>query len=403
MMVALAGRGVAPGGVCNLRAARTATIRRGRRVERIEAEQLDAVGAAPILKQYLRENALVRPQVAAGVDDPVSAFEATADRYPVFLIRPVLAYHRVARRTEPVVCLHMGTGLVWGTVRMAAVTGVLALVLVGAGCAASEVPRESPAAVTPSSTAAEAEVKLVDVGNGRSVSATCWGSGSPAVIFLHGLIMQGDSDGWAHSPELQQRIAPETTYCEYERVNVGASSKVDGPFAVTDTVADLKGLIQGLGLASPVVLVGGSFGGLVAYTYAGTHPADVAGAVLLDPTLQSEDEIEKSLLPESMWLPYEAWEDTREQIDVLGAYPVAREALAGIPSVPGTIFVTESLEAPDPASAEAFRAGIRQMQADLIAHFDPSATITVDAPHAMLPIVPDEIAAAVIGMVDAAG
>ncbi|MGC5221722.1 alpha/beta fold hydrolase [Micromonospora sp. DT81.3] len=114
---------------------------------------------------------------------------------------------------------------------------------------------------------------------------------------------QGDSDSWAHSPHLQQRIAPETTYCEYERVNVGDSAKVQGPLSVTDTVADLRGLIERLGLATPVVLVGGSFGGLIAYTYAGTHPEDVAGVVLLDPTLPSEDEIERALLPESMWLP----------------------------------------------------------------------------------------------------
>ena len=32
---------------------------------------------------------MVRPQVAVGVDDPLSAFEAVADRYPVFLIRPL--------------------------------------------------------------------------------------------------------------------------------------------------------------------------------------------------------------------------------------------------------------------------------------------------------------------------
>ena len=128
MMIALARRGMAPGGVLsltvvgrtsgaertvpvtpvvvdgreylvapyghvgwvhNLRAARTGTIRRGRRVERFEAEELDAVAAAPILKQYLRENAMVRPEVAVGVDDPMSAFEAVADRYPVFLIRPL--------------------------------------------------------------------------------------------------------------------------------------------------------------------------------------------------------------------------------------------------------------------------------------------------------------------------
>jgi len=77
------------GWVHNLRAARAGTIRRGRRIERIEAEELDAATAAPILKQYLRENPMVRPQVAVGVDDPLAAFEAVADRYPVFLVRPV--------------------------------------------------------------------------------------------------------------------------------------------------------------------------------------------------------------------------------------------------------------------------------------------------------------------------
>lgn len=286
------------------------------------------------------------------------------------------------------------------TARLAALTGLVALILAAAGCATGISQRESPVALAPSPTVGAGESKLVDVGHGRSVSATCWGSGSPAVIYLHGMIMLGDSDAYAHSRELQQRIPPVTTYCEYERVNVGGSSKVDGPFPVTDTVADLQGLIQGLDLATPVVLVGGSYGGLIAYTYAGTHPEDVAGVVLLDPTLQAEDEIEKALLPQGMWLTVEAWKDTREQVDVLGAYPIARDALTRVPAVPGTIFVTESLEAPDPHSAEEFRSGIRQMQADLIDHFDPSQMITVDTPHEMLPIVPDQIAAEVNAIVE---
>ena len=214
--------------------------------------------------------------------------------------------------------------------------------------------------------------------------------------------MRGDSDEWAHSRDLQQRIPSETTYCEYERVNVGGSSMVDGPFPITDTVDDLQGLISGLGLTTPVVLVGGSFGGQVAYTYAGTHPEDVAGVVLLDPTLQAEDEIEKALLPESLWLPSDAWQDTREKIDALGAYPIARDALNRVPAVPGTIFVTEYLDAPDPASAAEFRSGIRQMQSDLIDHFTPSQMITVDTPHGMLSLVPDQIAAEVIAIVEAA-
>ncbi|MGC5170151.1 hypothetical protein ACLQ2Q_05835 [Microbacterium sp. DT81.1] len=98
----------------------------------------------------------------------------------------------------------------------------------------------------------------------------------------------------------------------------------------------------------------------------------------------------------------DAWEATREQIDGLGAYPIARVALNRIPAVPGTIFVTESLEAPDPESAEQFVSGIRHMQADLIAHFDPSQMITVDTPHVMLPVVPDQIAAEVTAIVESA-
>ncbi|MGC5221723.1 hypothetical protein ACPW96_03875 [Micromonospora sp. DT81.3] len=98
----------------------------------------------------------------------------------------------------------------------------------------------------------------------------------------------------------------------------------------------------------------------------------------------------------------DAWEATREQIDGLGAYPIARVALNRIPAVPGTIFVTESLEAPDPESAEQFVSGIRHMQADLIAHFDPSQMITVDTPHGMLPVVPDQIAAEVTAIVESA-
>lgn len=282
----------------------------------------------------------------------------------------------------------------------------LASLLTLTACSAVD-PAPSAAPSVPSTgtvTTAEGgpESVLVDVGNGRSVSVTCWGSGSPAVIYLHGMIMRGDGDEWTHARELQDRIPPETTYCEYARVNTGDSSRVEGPFPITDSIADLHGLIDGLGFETPVVLVGGSFGGLLAYAYAGTHPDDVAGVVLLDPTLHAEDEIEKQLLPEEFWLTAEAWQDTREEIDVLGAYAVARTALASVPAIPGTIFVTEHLEAPDPASAAEFRAGIRQMQADLIEHFEPSQVIAVGAPHVMLPVVPDRIAEEVMTMVDAA-
>ena len=42
------------------------------------------------------------------------------------------------------------------------------------------------------------------------------------------------------------------------------------------------------------------------------------------------------------------------------------------------------------------------MQMDLIDHFDPSQVIVASAPHAMLPVIPDQIADEVIAIVDAA-
>lgn len=184
---------------------------------------------------------------------------------------------------------------------------------------------------------------LVKVAPGRSLAVSCYGQGEPAVVYLHGLIQPGDSRSWAHSPELLQRVASKTTYCEYERTNVGRSSTVAGPIPIGETVADLTGVIAGAGIDPPVVLVGGSFGGLVAYSYAGMHPEAVAGVVLLDPTLPDEPALERTFLGPDMWLPAEAWRDSEEKIDVVGAYTFAQTALATTPPVPGTIFVTEEL------------------------------------------------------------
>lgn len=157
-----------------------------------------------------------------------------------------------------------------------------------------------------------------------------------------------------------------------------------------------------MGVERPVVLVGGSFGGRVTYTNAGPHPKDVAGVVLLDPTLQDEPALERAHLTKDMWLPDDAWRDSAEKIDVAGTYAVAQRALATTPTIPGTLFVTKELWAPDGKNAEPFRQGVRAQQAALADHYDPRKTITVDAPHAMLAVVPDHVAAETLAILDSA-
>ncbi|GAB3616062.1 nitroreductase family deazaflavin-dependent oxidoreductase [Okibacterium endophyticum] len=72
--------------VQNLRAAGTATLRRGRLDERVAVEELNTTDAAPILKRYVQQVPIVRPHVGAGPDDDLAAFEAIAPRHPVFLL-----------------------------------------------------------------------------------------------------------------------------------------------------------------------------------------------------------------------------------------------------------------------------------------------------------------------------
>ncbi|USQ75935.1 alpha/beta fold hydrolase [Ornithinimicrobium cryptoxanthini] len=303
---------------------------------------------------------------------------------------------------------------------------VIAVILMVAGCGdgGTASPTVAPAADSTLTSAADATVApppdstattstghagpgepwfndRIEVAEGRLLKATCYGTGSPAVIYLHGMIQPTDSVSWAHAPEMQQRIGTQTTYCEYERTNVGRSSGQEGPIPVSETVTDLHALVEELGLETPVVLLGGSFGGLVAYTYAGTYPDDVAGVVLLDPTLQDELALDQ-LLPEEWRLPEDAWKDSKEQIDHYGAYDIAQSALDGIPDVPGTIFVTEVLGGPPGEDGDELRQAIRDQQQALIGRFDPSQTITMDVPHTMMSVIPEEIAAAVLEIVAAA-
>lgn len=270
------------------------------------------------------------------------------------------------------------------------------------GCAADPTSERQP----PTTPAAAAEAPsfddLVEASGGRTLATTCWGDGSPTVVYLHGLLMPRDGAGWAHAPELRTRLRDEATFCEYERANVGRSSKQDGPIPIEDTLADLDAVLDGIEATSPVILVGGSFGGLVASTYAGTRPDRVAGVVLLDPSLPGSNALEAEYLPPEFRLTPEAWDDSAEKIDVFAADLVAVAALETLPAIPGTVFVTESMELP-PANEEAFLAALRAQQADVAARFSPGELVTVDAPHAMVPVVPDEISDAIRAVIGEAG
>jgi len=138
---------------------------------------------------------------------------------------------------------------------------------------------------------------LVDIGD-RSLYLECRGSGSPTVILEAGF--RSRADYW--TDDLIQPDAPRTMVfagvaavtrvCAYDRP--GTTTVIDGalqpsrsdpvamPRTALDSVQDLHALLQATKVPGPYVLVGHSYGGMLARLYASSYPNEIVGMVLVD-------------------------------------------------------------------------------------------------------------------------
>jgi pimeloyl-ACP methyl ester carboxylesterase len=109
------------------------------------------------------------------------------------------------------------------------------------------------------------------------------GDGSPPVIFEAGIA--ASSVNWS---AVQSAIASMTSTVSYDRRGLGSSAPGTCPFTLEAMTSDLRRVIQGLGLRRPVVIVGHSFGTLIARVYAHRFREDVESLVLVDPVTPDE-------------------------------------------------------------------------------------------------------------------
>ena len=182
------------------------------------------------------------------------------------------------------------------------VLALLAVVVAFGACGSDDDDAGSTSAGTTAETKAEttptAPAGRFAVGKDRhELALDCMGTGTPTIILEAGT----DSSAVADLAPIEAALAERTTTCTYDRAGTGTS---DPPTAarrtLDDVVADLHGLIAAAKLEGPYLLAGQSGGGNVAIHYAGRHPENVAGVVLID-TPAPVDDLAKEFPGSQAW------------------------------------------------------------------------------------------------------
>lgn len=158
----------------------------------------------------------------------------------------------------------------------------LAVVLTAGACGGAG--DEAAATSTTSTTAAierptEPVDKSFDV-DGVGFHLHCTGAGDTTVLLLAGWDAGGD-ESWS---TIQSGLSDEARVCTYDRPGTGQSDAPVADQTFESQAADLRTLLDAAGEPGPYVVVGHSFGGAEAVTFASQTPGDVTGLMLLDGT-----------------------------------------------------------------------------------------------------------------------
>jgi pimeloyl-ACP methyl ester carboxylesterase len=135
---------------------------------------------------------------------------------------------------------------------------------------------------------------FVSLPNGRRMNLICMGEGTPVVLLESGL--GSHISVWGL---VQYKIAQTTRTCAYERAGIGISDEGPTPRDAVAVDTDLYALLQAAGLKAPYVLVGHSLGGYFVRLFADLHPKQMAGMVLIDPTIDNQKQLIRTIAPPS--------------------------------------------------------------------------------------------------------
>jgi len=137
-----------------------------------------------------------------------------------------------------------------------------------------------------------ADSKLVSLPGGRKLNIYCQGKGTPVVMLESGL--GAGAFAWRM---VQGGIARTTQVCAYDRAGYWKSAIAGDLRDAGAEADDLAALLKAAKLPAPYVIVAHSMGGHIARLYADRHVRDVAGMVLVDPSVEYQDKILAEIIP----------------------------------------------------------------------------------------------------------
>jgi pimeloyl-ACP methyl ester carboxylesterase len=285
--------------------------------------------------------------------------------------------------------------------------------LVLGACGGVARPLESSA---PSPGAVDDFAGLVDIGGGRSLWLECRGSGSPTVLFVSGT--RGAADEWSTllpdaAPGTESTfdaVSQTTRACAYDRPGTTVASgqpttstAVPQPTTAMQSAADLHALMAAADQSGPYVVVGLSWGGMIAQQFARAYADEVTGLVLLD----SAGEFLQTTFTAEQWAAWMAV--VAGSIDTAGSevpsYEPSIAELRDTPPLPAMPTIVMSSDQPwdlQVTLGESTWPGWVAAQAELARSLNATHITQTDSGHGLPVEQPALVTDAILEVVDAA-
>lgn len=120
--------------------------------------------------------------------------------------------------------------------------------------------------------------RLVTIGPKSKIYLVEKGAGGPTVLFESGI--SATNLNWSH---IQESVARFTGTASYDRCGLGWSTPSRTARTPGNIAIELHDMLHAAQIKGPFILVGHSFGGLVARRFAQLYPEDVLSVLLIDP------------------------------------------------------------------------------------------------------------------------